>query len=176
MSSTHLLRRSCRFALVATLTIAIGPAYAQTQITPPPNKYSPADDVKAGQEAAQQALKQLPMLNDAATEEYVAGIGQRLVAAIPPNLQHPEFHYTFRVVNQKDINAFALPGGPMFVNRGMIESAHDEGEIAHPDIGQADWIARPVARDDKIETRFQAFRGRQKFGALFVIRSGRKRT
>ena len=130
MSSKSLLARSCRFALVATLTIAIGPAYAQTQITPPNNKYSPADDVKLGQEAAQQALKQLPMLNDAATEEYVAGIGQRLVAAIPPNLQHPEFRYTFRVVNQKDINAFALPGGPMFVNRGMIEAAHDEGEIA----------------------------------------------
>ena len=130
MSSKHLLSRSCRFALVATLTIAIGPAYAQTQITPPNNKYSPADDVKLGQEAAQQALKQLPMLNDAATEEYVAGIGQRLVAAIPPNLQHPEFHYTFRVVNQKEINAFALPGGPMFLNRGMIEAAHNEGEVA----------------------------------------------
>ncbi len=115
---------------VFLLTAALGTAFGQTRITPPPNKYSPADDVKAGQEASQEAMKQLPMLNDAATEEYVQGIGQRLVAAIPPELQHPEFHYTFRVVNQKDINAFALPGGPMFVNRGMIESAHDEGEIA----------------------------------------------
>src|SRR4029079_8616322 len=42
----------------------------------------------------------------------------------------PEFRYTFRVVNQKEINAFALPGGPMFVNRGMIEAAHDEGDSA----------------------------------------------
>ena len=58
------------------------------------------------------------------------GIGQRLVRAIPPELQHPEFRYTFRVVNQKEINAFALPGGPMFLNRGMIEASHDEGEIA----------------------------------------------
>jgi predicted Zn-dependent protease len=38
--------------------------------------------------------------------------------------------YTFRVVNQKEINAFALPGGPMFLNRGMIEAAKTEGEMA----------------------------------------------
>jgi hypothetical protein len=119
-----------RYAAIPALLLTAALASAQTRITPPPNKYAPGDDVKLGQDAAQQALKQLPMLNDAATEEYVAGIGQRLVSAIPPELQHPEFHYTFRVVNQKDINAFALPGGPMFVNRGMIESAHDEGEIA----------------------------------------------
>jgi predicted Zn-dependent protease len=62
--------------------------------------------------------------------EYVAGIGQRLVRVIPAEYQHPEFRYSFRVVNQKEINAFALPGGPMFVNRGMIEAAHDESEIA----------------------------------------------
>ena len=106
------------------------PAFAQTRIVPPPNKYSLADDVKLGQEASAQVLKQMPMLSDGATDEYVAGIGQRLVAAIPPEFQHPEFHYTFRVVNQKEINAFALPGGPMYLNRGMIEASHDEGEIA----------------------------------------------
>ena len=43
---------------------------------------------------------------------------------------HPEFRYTFEVVNVSDINAFALPGGPMYVNRGMIEAAKNEGEVA----------------------------------------------
>jgi hypothetical protein len=46
------------------------------------------------------------------------------------HLRHPEFHYTFKVVNVREINAFALPGGPMFVNRGMIEAARTEGEVA----------------------------------------------
>src|SRR4029077_2155795 len=41
-----------------------------------------------------------------------------------------EFRYTFEVVNVREINAFALPGGPMFVNRGMIEAAQTEGEVA----------------------------------------------
>ena len=55
---------------------------------------------------------------------------KRLVAVIPPDLRHSEFQYTFEVVNVKEINAFALPGGPMFVNRGMIEAAHTDGEVA----------------------------------------------
>src|SRR5439155_17794952 len=43
---------------------------------------------------------------------------------------HPEFDYRFTWVNARDINAFALPGGPMYINRGMIEAAHNEGELA----------------------------------------------
>ena len=124
-------RHHGRLLPILLLTVALGSASAQTHIVAPtPNKYKPADDVKLGQEAAQQVQKELPLLNDPSVEEYLAGIGQRLVRAIPGEYQHPEFRYTFRVVNQKEINAFALPGGPMFVNRGMIEAAHDEGEIA----------------------------------------------
>jgi peptidase M48-like protein len=124
-------RHQGRLLPILLLTVALGSASAQTHIVAPtPNKYSPADDVKLGQEAAQQVQKELPLLNDASVEEYLAGIGQRLVRVIPGEYQHPEFRYTFRVVNQKEINAFALPGGPMFVNRGMIEAARDEGEIA----------------------------------------------
>jgi len=112
------------------LTVALGTASAQTHVVAPPNKYKVSDDVKLGQDAAAQVQKEMPLLNDSSVEEYVAGIGQRLVRVIPAEYQHPEFRYTFRVVNQKEINAFALPGGPMFLNRGMIEAARDEGEIA----------------------------------------------
>jgi Zn-dependent protease with chaperone function len=122
--------RYARLLPVLMLTVALGTASAQTHIVAPPNKYKVSDDVKLGQEAAAQVQKEMPLLNDSAVEEYVAGIGQRLVRVIPAEYQHPEFRYTFRVVNQKEINAFALPGGPMFLNRGMIEAAKDEGEIA----------------------------------------------
>ncbi len=53
-----------------------------------------------------------------------------MVSAIPSQFQQPAFDYTFEIVNARDINAFALPGGPMFVNRGMIEAASREGEMA----------------------------------------------
>ena len=103
---------------------------AQTVITPPNNNYSVAEDVKLGQEAAAQAEQQLPIMRDDAVTSFVEGIGRRLVDAIPENRRHAEFRYTFKVVNVREINAFALPGGPMFVNRGMIEAARNEGEVA----------------------------------------------
>ena len=102
----------------------------QTRIVAPENRYPVSEDVKVGREAAAEATKELPLLNDSALDQYVAGIGTKLVNAIPPDFRHPEFMFTFRVVNQKEINAFALPGGPMFLNRGMMEAAKTEGEMA----------------------------------------------
>jgi hypothetical protein len=103
---------------------------AQTVIVPPDNKYSVADDVKMGLEAADQAERQLPVMKDDEVTSYIEGVGRRLVDAIPPSLQHSEFHYGFKAINVREINAFALPGGPMYVNRGMIEAAKTEGEVA----------------------------------------------
>jgi beta-barrel assembly-enhancing protease len=104
--------------------------FAQTQIKYHSNKYKPADDVKVGRQAAAEVEQQMPILNDNEATSYVSRVGQRLVNAIPSEFQHPEFQYYFKVVNARDINAFALPGGPMYVNRGMIEAAHNEGEMA----------------------------------------------
>ena len=126
--STH---RYARLLAVAMLTATLAtPTFAQTHIVAPANKYAPSDDVKLGQEAATQARKELPLLRDERVDSYVATVGQKLAAAIPSEYRHPEFRFTFEVVNQKEINAFALPGGPMFLNRGMIEAAHSEGEMA----------------------------------------------
>ncbi len=128
---TQRLRHLSRISLTATAVLALVCAgAAQTRITPDKNKYSPADDVKLGREAAAEAKKQLPMLNDERVDGFVETVGASLVQSIPGELKHSEFRYTFDVVNQKDINAFALPGGPMFVNRGMIEAAKSEGEVA----------------------------------------------
>src|SRR5258708_11052013 len=104
--------------------------FAQTQIKYHSNKYKPTDDVKVGRQAAAEVEQQMPILNDNEATSYVSRIGQRLVAAIPSEFQHPEFQYYFKIVNASDINAFALPGGPMYVNRGMIEAARTEGEMA----------------------------------------------
>ena len=114
-----------------TLSVALTSlTVAQTRVVAPKNKYSVAEDVKLGREASAQVKKELPMLNDDRVDDWVEDIGSRLARAVPPEFRHSEFTYTFDVVNQKDINAFALPGGPMFLNRGMIESAKTEGEVA----------------------------------------------
>ena len=116
-------------ALVVTAALTASSA-AQTRITAPANKYSPAQDGQLGQEAAAEVRKELPMLNDDRVDDYVEEVGRRLAAAIPAEFRHSEFRFTFDVVNQKEINAFALPGGPMFLNRGMIEASKNEAEMA----------------------------------------------
>ncbi|HWT00369.1 MAG TPA: M48 family metallopeptidase [Pyrinomonadaceae bacterium] len=103
---------------------------AQTRIKLHSNKYKISDDVQAGRQAAAQVEQQMPIMRDEMVESYVERVGQRLVEAIPQEFQHPGFRYHFKVVNARDINAFALPGGPMYINRGMIEAARNEGELA----------------------------------------------
>jgi len=118
--------------LTATLVLALTTAAttAQTRIEAPDNSYKVEQDVQLGRDAAAEARKSMPLLRDGQVTSYVEELGQRLVAAIPPELRHDEFRYTFEVVNVRDINAFALPGGPMFVNRGMMQAAKNEGEVA----------------------------------------------
>src|SRR3954463_5221337 len=116
--------------VAASLVAFVATSAAQTQVTAPKNKYSPSDDVKLGLEAAQQVEKEMPVMHDSEVNGYLNSIGQRLVGNIPAEFRHPEFRYTFTGVNLREINAFALPGGPMFINRGMIEKAHNEGEVA----------------------------------------------
>jgi predicted Zn-dependent protease len=115
---------------VLLLTVAVTGPSAQTKITLDKNSYSVVDDVKVGQEAAAEAMKQPPMLNDDRVDTFVENVGARLAAAIASDLRHAGFRYIFDVVNQQEINAFALPGGPMFLNRGMIEAAKTEAEMA----------------------------------------------
>ena len=117
-------------AAVIALFTSVSLVFGQTKIVAPENKYSVQEDVKAGREAAQQVEEQLPLLRDDGIDDYIEQIGQRLVGAIPSQFRHPEFRYQFDVVNVSDINAFALPGGPMYINRGMIEAARSEGEVA----------------------------------------------
>ena len=119
-------------AWIILFAIAVMPlsVAAQTQLKYHSNKFSVQDDVKLGRQAAQEAEQQFPLLNDEQVRSYVERVGERLVAAIPQQFQHREFDYFFKVVNARDINAFALPGGPMYVNRGMIQAARTEGEMA----------------------------------------------
>ncbi|MDQ1591225.1 MAG: hypothetical protein QOG71_1852 [Pyrinomonadaceae bacterium] len=124
-------RAICAWLMVLTVALMPLSALAQgTRIVAPKNGYKIQDDVQAGQQAAREAEQQLPILNDYEANAYLERVGQRLVSAIPSEFNHPEFRYSFKLVNARDINAFALPGGPMYVNRGMIEAAKSEGEMA----------------------------------------------
>lgn len=131
MRTNFVTKRISVFAIVVSLlTVPMAAVAQQTRITAPKNKYKVQDDVKLGSQAANQVEQQFPIIRDGAAQEYLQSVGQRLVNAIPREFDQPAFNYQFRWVNASDLNAFALPGGPMYVNRGMLEAARNEGELA----------------------------------------------
>src|ERR687898_252328 len=125
-------RRQPLIAMIMAFAIFAMPVsvFSQTHIKLHSNKYKITDDIQLGRQAAQEVEQQMPILRDGDVTNYVSRVGERLAASVPSQFRHPEFDYYFKVVNARDINAFALPGGPMYVNRGMIEAARTEGEMA----------------------------------------------
>jgi predicted Zn-dependent protease len=155
---TPYIRRSgARFILIPAVVsmLMVSATLAQTPVERHKNSFSPDQDVKLGREAADQIRRQLPLLNDGRTDEFVDEIGDRLIEAIPSEFHQPAFRYSFDVVNLRDINAFALPGGPMFVNRGMIQASRSEGEVAGV---MAHELAHVILRHGTVQaTRGQKF-------------------
>ena len=92
MTALLLSRRGARIAAVLTLSLSLTTfTVGQTRIVAPKNKYSVAEDVKLGREAAAQAKKELPMLNDGRVDDYAERIGQRLAQAVPPEFPRSMF-------------------------------------------------------------------------------------
>src|SRR3954469_13510997 len=111
---------------IAAQCLAVSPAPE----LPDPGKPGMTRDQQrqSGLQVAAQVYQQMPVLPDSSPEtQYIQAIGKRLVNVIPPANSWP---FEFHVVQQKEINAFALPGGPMFVNIGTITAADNEAELA----------------------------------------------
>ena len=118
--------------LVLVLLSLAAQALAQSAgpVFPNPGKTSMSKQNQSalGMEVAAQVYQQMPVLPDNSPEsQYVRQLGQKLVATIPPENSWP---FEFHVVPQKEINAFALPGGQMFINVGTITAAKNESELA----------------------------------------------
>src|SRR5262245_34667541 len=116
-------------ALIISVCLSVTPLFAQTVIKLPKNKYKPEQDAQLGREAAAEVRQQYPIIKNDQIASYLTKLGDRLVAVAPQELKQPVYQYSFTPVNLKDINAFALPGGPMFVQRGMFDAAASEGEV-----------------------------------------------
>ena len=81
-----------------------------------------------GLQAMGEVYKQMPVLPDSSPEtQYIQHLGKKLAGVIPADRSWP---YQFHVIPAADINAFALPGGPIFVNLGTIQAADNEAELA----------------------------------------------
>jgi beta-barrel assembly-enhancing protease len=112
--------------VVAGQGLAVGPA---PELPDPGSPQMTRDQqTQLGLQAAGEVYKQMPVLPDSSREtQYIQRLGKRLVAVIPPDHSWP---FQFHVIAQKEINAFALPGGAMFVNIGTIQAADNEAQLA----------------------------------------------
>jgi len=90
------------------------------------NLFSPEQDIELGEASAEEIRRQLVVLQDERAEAYVQRLGERLAAKAPGY----RFPYKFVVVASPEVNAFALPGGYVFVNEGAIKASRSEGELA----------------------------------------------
>ncbi len=90
------------------------------------NLFTPEQDIELGKQSAAKIGQEVPLLRDERTVNYVRQLGARLAAKAPGF----PFTYEFSVISTKEINAFALPGGYIFVNAGTLAAARNEGELA----------------------------------------------
>ncbi len=113
--------------VAAVFTFMHLPGFAQLhQFKPGFNLFTKDQDIQLGKEAAAEVEKQVEVVNNSELNAYITLIGNRL-AAQP---QAGKYAYTFKVVNDTSINAFALPGGPTFVNTGLISAVDNEAQLA----------------------------------------------
>src|SRR5262245_4495787 len=83
-------------------------------------------EIEIGREENAQVRKQMTQLSDPEVRAYITRIGQRLARAAPG----AKYPYSFTVANYREINAFSLPGGPVWINRGVLHAAANESQVA----------------------------------------------
>jgi predicted Zn-dependent protease len=89
------------------------------------NVFSKDQDVQLGQEAAAQIRQQVDIVNNRELQNYISEVGRKLTS----QPQAGDYPYSFTLINEDTINAFALPGGPIFVHSGLVEAADNEGQV-----------------------------------------------
>ena len=126
--------RTILSAVLAAASV-VAPVALAAQVYQPTtcrNAFTPEQEMQAGNKVVAQVYQQMPVLPDSdPVSRYIEGLGQRLAAAAPatPGLNF-RWPFRFHVVASEDINAFALPGGTMFVNLGAIRAAETEAQLA----------------------------------------------
>lgn len=119
-------------ALMTLLAVAAAYATADAQTTKARtalggfNLFSVTHDIQIGQQSAVAAEKQMALLGVPGADRYINLIAQRLTP-FAPGARYP---YAAKIVNAPDIKAFSLPGGPLYLNRGLIDATRNEAELA----------------------------------------------
>ena len=131
------LSRAARILLAVAVVFAVGAAVAPLAAKSSEPQIGD-NEVKMGDDAARDTAKSVKLINNAAELKRVNDIGQK-IAAIANREVYPAlygsskvtpFKYTFSIVDDKDVNAFSLPGGHIYVNQGLLDFVQSDQELA----------------------------------------------
>lgn len=116
------------FYWLAVLGLTVAPrVYGSAEFTPCKNNFTTGQQIALGDKAKAQVYQQMPVLPDSSpVTRYIQQLGARLTAVAPGR----KWPYNFHVADVAEINAFALPGGSVFVNLGTIQAAATEAQLA----------------------------------------------
>jgi Zn-dependent protease with chaperone function len=117
---------SARKLLLCAVILAAASTAGPRKLKPGFNLFSKQQDVQLGKEAAAQVERQAVVVNDAQLNVWLRRVGEKLATTEEAG----GYPYTFQLVSDKSINAFALPGGPTFVHTGLLASADNEAQVA----------------------------------------------
>src|SRR6266699_784145 len=92
------------------------------------NLFSKEQDVQLGSEAAQQVRQKYKVVDNPFLQDYIHRVGDRLAAT--PEARASGFSFSFTVIVDAAVNAFALPGGPMFIQTGLFQAVDNEAQLA----------------------------------------------
>jgi predicted Zn-dependent protease len=112
----------CWIAVSALVACATNPVTGKREIS----LISEQQEIQMGQQGAQQAAQEIGLVNDQALQNYLQSVGSGLAS----KSERPNLPWTFRVVDDPSPNAFALPGGYIFVTRGLLDLMNNEAELA----------------------------------------------
>src|SRR5262249_55473827 len=130
MQQSKMMTRALALTLILLLTqpmALLGQSSSPTLPDPGSPGMTKEQQEKLGQQVVGEVYKQMPVLPDSSPEtRYIQALGRKLQSVIPADKSWP---YEFHVIPALDINAFALPGGPIFVNVGTITAADNEAEL-----------------------------------------------
>jgi len=119
---------STRFAICLVAVSVASARRAGDSLKPGFNLFSKDQDVQLGKENAQEVLKQYEVVQNQSLQDYIRRVGDRLAAA--PEARDSGFQFTFTLLNVQQVNAFALPGGPMFIFTGLFKPTDNEAQLA----------------------------------------------
>jgi len=125
MRTYSMIYRATAFLLLFLLVAPTG-LEARYVVKPRMSILSLDDEIKLGKQNADAVMNTMPLVTDPELNRYVQDLGTKLAGHAPGS----KYPYNFHIVNQKEINAFALPGGPVFINLGTIQATDREDELA----------------------------------------------